>query len=121
MQSGFFKHIRFKLPKQTTMQRCRYAFSLFLTVSCIVAPYLVVGILTKFRRGESTPFKRRYMIAWVVYGQLYGLVLHTKPALMHSLQLVTVLAFTLVATFIGLFGFYHVGAMMVGDDICIKI
>ena len=44
-----------------------------LTVFIIFAPYIIIGSLTQFHPGNSTPSQRFWTMCWLVVGQTGGL------------------------------------------------
>ena len=49
-------------------------FSWFLLLLGIVTPYIILTLMTNFDAGESTRAQRSWTMAWLVVGEVYGLL-----------------------------------------------
>jgi hypothetical protein len=63
------------LREETKCERWMSRVALLVILFALVAPYAVIGGLTRFRTGQSSLCERAIMISWLVAGQVYGFLL----------------------------------------------
>ena len=56
------------------MSRALVVISRCLQILAFIAPYLIINALTRFKPGQSTASQRGWTMAWLVFGQAYGIV-----------------------------------------------
>lgn len=99
---------------------------LLLGVCCIVAPYIIIQLLTSYQAGHSTGSQRAWLMAWLVISQFYGVsfylagidLMRKSDSTDSKLILMCTIMVTGTAS-IG--GFVVVGQMMTNDKICTVI
>ncbi|KAF8246575.1 hypothetical protein K440DRAFT_631102 [Wilcoxina mikolae CBS 423.85] len=78
---------RFNHLEKIRAREFRKWVELVITLFSLITPYVVVGTISKFRRGSSTIRQRVFMVGWLVVGQVIGvlnLVEHTTN--LHEIQ-----------------------------------
>lgn len=84
----------------------------------LVAPYVIIGCLTHFQTGSSTTAQRSWMMSWLVFGQVLGLLVGLQD--IKNLESAIAVGFWIVicgAPAIG--GLVVVGQMIIASGTCV--
>lgn len=60
-------------PLRDIKSRFLFICVVLVGLCCIAAPNIVLLLLTGFRDGQSTRSQRAWLMAWLVFGQVYGM------------------------------------------------
>jgi len=117
---------RFNTTELLRSRRFRRRVGFMITLFSLIVPYVVVGMISKFRRGQSTMRQRVFMVGWLVIGQIIGalnLVGHvTRRVQWWEWAEWAVTGFVVVLGFaFAVGGFVETGRMLKEFGYCIKL
>ena len=84
-------------------------------ILALAAPYVIVGVWTRFNHGSSTLFQRGWIMTWIVGGQIFGIILGLS---LHDLEgkweiwLIMIVIWALFGGAPAIVGFTVVGKML---------
>lgn len=67
---------------RTRWETCWFIFACSVCLVAIAAPYVIIGGISRFHKGGSTKAQRVWTMAWLTFGQYFGLML--APSLFRS-------------------------------------
>ena len=67
-----------KVPASAVPSEWTPVIQMFLPLLLGLIPLAIVGGLSKFQAGNSTPLQRGFTMTWLVVGIVYGFILHTN-------------------------------------------
>ena len=67
-----------KVPASAVPSEWTPVVQMFLPLLLCLIPLAIVGGLSKFQAGNSTPLQRGFTMTWLVVGIVYGFILHTN-------------------------------------------
>jgi hypothetical protein len=109
--------------REMPMQNASVVVGLLFIAITFMMPYIVIGVLTRFKPQSSTAFQRGFMMAWLVVGQVSGILCYffkeEKSKWHERGRLFAIFVVLFGAPAIG--GFVMVGLMMKESGYCVDL
>lgn len=87
----------------------------------LCTPYLIIYVLTGFDARDSSSVQRGFTMAWLVIGQVYGLIFYICGVEQALASDDTCYMMLLTYTVVAIGGFVVVGQMMMAGEVCTVI
>jgi hypothetical protein len=120
---------RFNYSESIRARKFRKWVELVITLISLITPYVVVGSISKFHRGNSTIRQRVFMVGWLVIGQVIGVLNLVETAkkklkktqLWKQIQWIVTRFVVVLGFAFAIGGFVETGRMLREFGYCIKL